>query len=435
MRIRYALTALVFVMLASTGMQAWGGVALQSFVVVSSAPGTHVFSSIGQMSAPGPESGPGAAVAWPVTIDLALLNTLPATLQLNFPDRSSITLTRIRSEKRGGSALMWMGRSDDCGALFDVFADGSFKSTISCLDAQYGVDHPSGSANLRLSRYDNAGMGTNEEPSPGFHTELPPRGTSTTCPAGISDTTVDILVLFNGSMTTTPIWNVAQYAVDQTQMAMVQSTSPGQPTIAQLKLAGAARIARTVNNDPVGDLRDLPTDTDLKALRKYWAADAVVYITTGTGPVEGIANVPSYEGQPPPGPGFAPAAIAVTLAAYATNPGDYVFAHEFAHTFGANHNRDHGVPNPTPVEPWAFGHWAVEHELGIGARSIMSYVQECTGHPCERILHYSNPDVYVDGWFRTGLNNANNALLIKDIAPVEAQYCASVGRIFANGFE
>jgi hypothetical protein len=64
----------------------------------------------------------------------------------------------------------------------------------------------------------------------------------------------------------------------------------------------------------------------------------------------------------------------------------------------------------------------------------MSYVNECTGHPCERLLQYSNPDVYVD-WFRTGLPTRNNALLIDEIAPIEAQYRASVGRIFASGFE
>lgn len=330
---------------------------------------------------------------------------------------------------------MWMGRSDDCGALFDVFADGSFKSTISCLDAQYGVDHPSGSANLRLSRYDNAGMGTNEEPSPGLPAGVTPSGFGPLTTLGGPDQTVDILVLFNGSMTTTPIWNVAQYAVDQTQMAMVQSTSPGQPTIAQLKLAGAARISRTVVNNPSGDLSYLQSDPQTAALRNYWAADAIVYITPGTGPSLGISYLPQNGGLPPPGPAFAPWAIAVSLATYATNPGDYVFAHELAHTFGANHNQDHAPANPTPVEPWAFGRWAKEPESGIGSRSIMAYVQECTGSPCDRILHYSNPDVYVDGWFRTGLNNANNARLINEIAPIEAQYRASVGRIFADGFE
>jgi hypothetical protein len=73
-------------------------------------------------------------------------------------------------------------------------------------------------------------------------------------------------------------------------------------------------------------------------------------------------------------------------------------------------------------------------EIGRGYRTIVSYVNECTGHPCERLLHYSNPDVYVD-WFRTGLPTRNNALLIDEIAPIEAQYRASLGRIFASGFE
>ncbi len=190
-----------------------------------------------------------------------------------------------------------------------------------------------------------------------------------------------------------------------------------------------------VDNSPANDLLNLPNDPEVIALRNYWAADVVVYITTGLGPVSGIANIPQFGGLPPPGPAFAPYAIAVSLLKYATNSGDYVFAHEFAHTLGANHNRDHGTPNPTPVEPWAFGRWARNSETGIGERTIMAYLDECTGVPCNRILHYSNPDITVDGWFRTGLNNANNALLIRDIAPIQAQYRASLGRIFANGFE
>ncbi|HEY6942881.1 M12 family metallo-peptidase [Dokdonella sp.] len=406
------------------------GVQTQSFVVVPSGPGTTVFSSVGSISAPMAEAGPRATASWPVTLDEQLLGTLPATLDINLPGRPLTTFARLRGERRGGNALLWTGQSSDCNAIFSV-APSFKKGTISCSSGQYGIDQTSSGA-LRLSRYDNAGGGTSFEPAP--FVPLSAGATTLGDSKGTTDQTVDILVLFNGSFTTLNIWSTAQFAVDQTQLAMDSSTSPGQPNIAEVRLAGAQRISRTVYNEPSHDLSFLQSDTQIDALRNYWAADVVVYITTGTGPVLGIAYMPQESGLPAPGPAFAPWAYAAVLLDYATNTGDYVFAHEFAHTFGANHNPDHLPANPTPVRSYAFAHWDVETELDRGYITIMSYINECTGHPCERLLHYSNPDVYVD-WFHTGLGTRDNARLIKEIAPIQAQYRASVGRIFASGFE
>jgi len=60
---------------------------------------------------------------------------------------------------------------------------------------------------------------------------------------------------------------------------------------------------------------------------------------------------------------------------------------------------------------------------------------QCTT-PCTRVLYYSNPNVQViDDWFVTGSSTANNALVIQTYANDTAQYCVSLGRIFANAFE
>jgi hypothetical protein len=415
------------------------GVALQSFNVNSPAPGVHVFSTLGPQGAPGLESGPGATVAWPVSIDVALLETLPASLIVNFPDRAPVTLKRIRSEQRGSGAFLWTGRGSDCSALFRVAASG-LKGTISCINAPYGINHLAGSSSLRLTRYDDAGNGTAwEPPFPGLPSDVEPSGPAPMPSAGKPDTTVDVLVLYNGTIMSINIWEDAQDQVDAIQHAMDLSTTPGQPVIAQVKLAGAARISRTVSNDPAGDLQALRTDPEAIALRDYWAGDVILYLTTGIGNLHGIANIPGWNNLPLPGPDFAQYAIAVSLAHYADSPGEWVAAHEFAHTFGANHNSDHLPVNTTPVQPYAFGHWA--RELGTdtpaAARTIMSYVNECIQvvNPCPRIPHYSNPGVTVDGWFTTGSNLRNNASLIKLIAPIQAQYRPSLGRIFKHGFE
>ena len=71
-----------------------------------------------------------------------------------------------------------------------------------------------------------------------------------------------------------------------------------------------------------------------------------------------------------------------------------------------------------------------------GNRTIMSYLvsPDCAA-PCPRILNYSNSQVVVD-WFRTGVaNTQENARTINDYGPTAAQYRASLGRIFYDGFE
>jgi hypothetical protein len=236
-----------------------------------------------------------------------------------------------------------------------------------------------------------------------------------------------------------------RYAVDQTQLAMDVSTTAGQPVIAQVNFLTAREISLAASGYPPGDLFYLSNDTETLELRDYWRADVIVYVTiNGPGNVIGIANIPQSNGMPPPGQDFANLALAVVVHNFAVNDGDFVFAHEFAHTLGANHNPEQGAGNPTPVRPWAFGHWDIDVDRpNYGNRTIMSYEYDppppgvpgglCTSL-CPRILHYSNPSVYAE-WFRTGKPLRDNARLIDEIAPITALYRTSLGRIYADGFE
>lgn len=111
-----------------------------------------------------------------------------------------------------------------------------------------------------------------------------------------------------------------------------------------------------------------------------------------------------------------------------------MFPHEFAHLIGANHDAANAMNNATPLQPYAYG-WHGAHAEG-GARTILSYyvTTGCTD-PCTRVLNYSNPYV-VNGWFRTGtVATADNALIIADYASFTAQYRASPGQIFYDGFD
>lgn len=272
-------------------------------------------------------------------------------------------------------------------------------------------------------------------------------------PRGPADQAIDILVVYNAQVRQqldpgggrVHTLALMRYAVDQTQLAMDVSTTAGQPLIARVNFLTAREISLAASGYPPGDLDHLNDDLETLALRDYWRADVIVYVTTnGPNNISGIANMPRNNGLPDPGPNFANYALAVVVHNFAVNDGDFVFAHEFAHTLGANHNPEQGAGNPTPVRPWAFGHWDLDPDYPShdhGNRTIMSYeydpgppiIIECTNY-CPRLLHYSNPEVSAD-WFVTGTATRDNARLIDEIAPITALYRTSLGRIYADGFE
>ena len=108
----------------------------------------------------------------------------------------------------------------------------------------------------------------------------------------------------------------------------------------------------------------LRTHSEVSILRNYWRADIVVLLAPHFGGacdvtltcVYGLAELPGYGGAPPPGAGFASMANAVVDFTKAeVDP--YIFPHELGHTLGANHAPNTTV-NPTPIEPYAFDHYA-----------------------------------------------------------------------------
>ncbi len=302
--------------------------------------------------------------------------------------------------------------------------------------------HAAGSPDVRLTRYDDAGQQSGDDlaeaPPDTLAGDEPP---APTAPQGVTDTTIDILVLYNSSLASVNIWQDAIDQVQAIQHAMDISTIAGQSVIAQVRLAGAARIVRTSPGVSLADLEFLRNNPLVAAVRNYYAADIVLYLNSGVCEIpgqsvtQGIAYLPGYNGVPPPP---APAwAFAASLYPCSDNPGDWVAAHEVGHVFGANHNYDHLPRNPTPLASYAWGHWRHRAAKSEGILTIMSYDDECERivNDCRKVQHYSSPDIVIDDWFETGGDDRDNAQLIRLYAPEIARYRDSQGRIFKYGFE
>ncbi|HET8942310.1 MAG TPA: M12 family metallo-peptidase [Rudaea sp.] len=391
-------------------------------------------------------------------IDVSALATLPATLLVNFPDRTAVTLIRWRYQERGPGAFLWTGHGGDCSAVFTV-APIALHGTISCLNANYGVEQVIDGSAFRLNRYIGNPSAPIAKPEDAPPSGLPGAVTDQTpaTPNNAPDTAIDILVLYseatrfhfdpNGGNAGTVAF--ARHCVDITQQAMENSTSgwqPGQPAIATVNFVGAREVAGPSSPQLITDyLQYAVADPESVSLRNLYAADAVVYLVENGLNAYGVAAVPGSTSPggtqiAPPGPGFAPRAVAVVQrnTAVADDTGTYpqepfVFPHEFAHLIGANHDVAAAGNNTTPLQSWAYG-WYRDHAEG-GARTILAYVEPSCTAPCTRILNYSNPDIYND-WFRTGTAaSANNALIIADYSSYTAQYRASLGRIFYDGFD
>jgi len=207
------------------------------------------------------------------------------------------------------------------------------------------------------------------------------------------------------------------------------------------------------------DLTYLATIAEPKAIRDYYAADVVMYLVVSGGiGISGLSHQPGYQGLSAPGgsgeTGYAPfasAALQFNCALLAPEPGPgppcvdyYVFPHEFAHNFGANHNIENSPwPNypttytpPGPLESYAFGRYGNATGMNGGYRTLMSYFEgpALCDTPCSRVGYYSNPAVTTPDGFKTGNSAANNAAVIQMYASATAQYRISE-RIFSDGFE
>lgn len=433
--------------------EAHAEVSVESFLIESFDPQQNLFSFTGPSNHPGPFAAGGEVENWVVSVNLERLRSLPESIVLNLPGQAPETLPRIRSATRTNNGFLWTGGREGCAALLSSM-NGRFRASISCLYGHYRVETTQQGTHLSRFAYGPAPAAAQYDTAEVTSTF----GIAEQCqpaPPESPDSQIDVMILYTPQVTQglqAEGINVQQFmqdTLDETQLAMDRSTSPGEPVIASLNLVHAQEIDRPENESFQQDLLYLSDPGVPASLRIAHAADLIMLIreTTPNPNQCGLANTAGLGMGPPPGPGFSPFAVGVTrrrccapdqpTPCYSTFP----FQHEFGHLFGGNHNPENAPPPSVPkIRPWAFAHWKNHTDGESSARTIVAYqLSDCQGS-CPQVLNYSNADVTLTKpWpFRTGLTNTReNARVIEEFAPVTAQYCKSLSSdvIFANGFE
>ncbi|UXI70317.1 zinc-dependent metalloprotease [Tahibacter amnicola] len=431
----------VLASLLATATPAFATANLISFDIPTTTSSRTAFLDTSAHVQPSATSDAGAVAAWNVTVNAALFASLPQTVVLNFPDRPSVTLNKDVGKHREPAGFLWTGRGGGCSGIFTSVRN-ILRGTISCQNAAYGLEPPRHAQATQLIRYDSALVAvdandTERVASPNAHAANLSKKSAMAAAESV-DTSIDILVLYTEGVRAAldPGGGNAnslaymQHAVDVTQQAMTNSTTAGQPVIAEVALAKAQKVQYPGSGSFSTDLTYLTDDPEPTGLRNYWSADIVMLVAESGGVGQcGRAFEPAF-GLPPPGPSFAPFAVAV--AKRACSFANFSFQHEFAHVIGANHNPE-SETNPTPLRPWAYDHW-ISTPKGVKNRTIMTYPSVCP-YGCPEVLHYANAQVYA-GDFRTGTPNLReNARAIAEFSSAAAQYRPHLGRIFADRFE
>jgi hypothetical protein len=177
-------------------------VVVQSFGVVFSDPQENLFTAVGEPTGPSLLAGTNVVQEWPVTINLARLQSLPGTVILNLPNELPETLNKIRSSTRGPNGFVWTGGGEGCSALLSAIP-GAFRATISCLSGTYSVETTSSGSRLARYSYGPAPAGAEYDvaaPSnAGASNSMTPPPSSPNTPL-LVDQVVDVMILYTANV-------------------------------------------------------------------------------------------------------------------------------------------------------------------------------------------------------------------------------------------
>jgi peptidyl-Asp metalloendopeptidase len=229
----------------------------------------------------------------------------------------------------------------------------------------------------------------------------------------------DVLVVYTPAARTAAggtaaIKNLISLGVSETNTAYGNSG-----IIPRLRLVYSGEISYTEAASLQTDLSRLQSTSDgymdtVHTLRNTYGADLVKLVVGAATDACGVAYLMSGSNNT----GFASSAFSVT-ARDCISP-NYTFGHELGHNMGSNHAPSD--PTGTGAFSYSFGYKDPQARF----RTVMAY--DCSPS-CPRVLHFSNPNVFYNGWV-TGTSTQNNATSINNVRTVVANFRAEATPVY-----
>ncbi|REJ76857.1 MAG: hypothetical protein DWQ36_03595 [Acidobacteria bacterium] len=374
---------------------------------------------------------PYALQAFQVDVDTAALDAAPELLRIELPQAPGITIARTDTERRGAGDLVWRGFVEGSEHRVTLTLKNGF--AVGRIESPHGLYELSPRAGLGtvLLRLDPDGFpecsGEVEPLAPadaaGPEPESVALGRDAAPPRGSRGTVnIDLLSVYSptvlGVVGTVPAMEAtAQAAVDVANTAHIDSDMVARFTLVHTALTDFDESGSSLSLD----LSAVASNAAVASLRDQYGADMVGMIVSAGGC--GIGFVMRN-----PGPGFASSAFQVSGLSCAV--GNLTYAHEHGHNMGYEHDPANSTTTPAGASfSWSFGHF---HNGSY--RTVMSYSNQCVGG-CNRVAHFSNPDVLHNG-LATGIaGQRDNARTGDDTAAIVAAFRAPATDIFEDGFE
>jgi peptidyl-Asp metalloendopeptidase len=335
-------------------------------------------------------------------VDETVISSGAAGMTIAIPGQPDLVVERQSHARRGARSSVWRGRgkNDPSAKITLTQYEGLLFGHIQSGDDSFTIrPGPNGRTIVEKINPDSFAPEWGHDAATYGRRKMPPvlgadtfQEDSSVAPPVVASADgtirIDIMSLYTPQARaaaggTTQIQGKIQAAVDQANTAFINSNM-----IARFFLVHTAEVSYNDSGNMETDLDWVTSNASVASLRNTHGADMVSLIVNNGGGYCGIGWVQSN-----PGPSFANYAFQATALGCLPNS---TLAHEHGHNMGMEHDPASAGTSPSDASyPWSFGHYV----NGV-FRTIMSYNVCSTS--CPRVLHFSNPDVFYNG-YRTGI--------------------------------
>ncbi len=345
-------------------------------------------------------------------------------LILNFFEDTALVAVLDRVEPGYGGGFTWTGQVQDEPLSLVTLAvnEGVMAGTVLMPGAVFEISYAANGVHA-VAEIDQSAFPPDADP---IVPDLPENETLDAVPTGVTDdgSIIDVMVVYtqlarSAAGGTTQMLNLINDAINQTN-----STYANSQIAQRLRLVYAAEVSYTESG----------IDVDLTRLRNNGDGYMdIVHTWRNTYGADEVALIVEYPySYPYCGIAYLMATLTTSFESYAFATierecvtGNLSFAHELGHNMGAHHDwyTVQKYNQGTGLFWYSYGYVNTTKRW----RTIMAYNDACgdLGFYCDRILYWSNPDVYVDS-VPVGAASANNHLTLNDSAWTVANFRQSV---------